>query len=69
MDVTDPDEAIRAAKASLAEARAQIRWLLSLGLEEASDQELIKAGYQLQLSADALNTLLTLRGYGPESRG
>jgi hypothetical protein len=68
-DATDQDEAIRAATASLVETQAQIRRLLSLEVETATDMDLIRTGFQIQMSADALNRLLTLRGYGPESRG
>ena len=68
-DTSDQDEAIRTATAALGEAQAQIQRLLSVGVEMATDADLIRTGFQIQMSADALNRLLTLRGYGPESRG
>jgi hypothetical protein len=65
---SDLEEATRSATASLESAQGQIQRLLSVGLEVATDQDLIEVGYRVQLSADALSRLLTLRGYGPESR-
>lgn len=69
LDVPDHDEAVLAATASLVEAQGRTERLLSVGLDAASDQELIEASFELQMAADALNGLLTSRGYGPESRG
>jgi hypothetical protein len=71
MDSHDPDrdEAYRVATAYLVETQAEIQRLLSDGLQAAGDQDLFEIGYRVQLSADAINRLLRLRGYGPESRG
>ena len=68
-NTSDREEATRTATASLVDAHARIHEILSIGLAVASDGDLLEIGYRVQLSADAINRLLTLRGYGPESRG